>query len=160
KETGASGVKLEGGSEISESVSRILSAGIPVCGHLGLTPQSVNQFGGYGVRAKGDAEAEKLIADARMLDQMGCFAIVLEKIPAELAARVTKEVSCPVIGIGAGSEVDGQILVMQDMLGFNRGFSPKFMRRYADLGDAMEQAVAHYVSDVKAVDFPSASEQY
>lgn len=160
KETGASGVKLEGGSEISESVSRILSAGIPVCGHLGLTPQSVNQFGGYGVRAKGDAEAEKLIADARMLDQMGCFAIVLEKIPAELAARVAKEVSCPVIGIGAGSEVDGQILVMQDMLGFNRGFSPKFMRRYADLGDAMEQAVAHYVSDVKAVDFPSASEQY
>ena len=160
KETGAAGVKLEGGSEIRESISRILSAGIPVCGHLGLTPQSVNKFGGYGVRAKDDAEAEKLLSDARMLDEMGCFAIVLEKVPATLAARVTREVSCPVIGIGAGSEVDGQILVAQDMLGMNRGFSPKFMRRYADLADAIEQAVGHYVSDVKAVDFPSASEQY
>ncbi|MEF2644350.1 MAG: 3-methyl-2-oxobutanoate hydroxymethyltransferase [Paramuribaculum sp.] len=160
KETGAGAVKMEGGSEIRESISRILSAGIPVCGHLGLTPQSVNKFGGYGVRAKSDAEAEKLIADARMLDEMGCFAIVLEKIPAALAARVTREVSCPVIGIGAGAEVDGQILVVQDMLGMNRGFAPKFMRRYGSFGDEIQAAVAHYVDDVKAVDFPNASEQY
>ena len=160
KETGAGAVKMEGGSEIRESISRILSAGIPVCGHLGLTPQSVNKFGGYGVRAKSDSEAEKLIADARMLDEMGCFAIVLEKIPAALAARVTREVSCPVIGIGAGAEVDGQILVVQDMLGMNRGFAPKFMRRYGSFGDEIQAAVAHYVDDVKAVDFPNASEQY
>ncbi len=160
KETGAGAVKMEGGSEIRESIARILSAGIPVCGHLGLTPQSVNKFGGYGVRAKEDAEAEKLIADAKMLDEMGCFAIVLEKIPAALAARVAKEVSAPVIGIGAGSDVDGQILVVQDMLGLNRGFSPKFMRRYANLADIMEESLSHYVADVKAVDFPNASEQY
>ena len=151
---------MEGGSEIRESISRILSAGIPVCGHLGLTPQSVNQFGGYGVRAKEDAEAEKLISDAKMLDQMGCFAIVIEKVPAKLAARVAAEVSCPVIGIGAGHDVDGQILVLQDMLGMNRGFSPKFMRRYASLADAIEQSVGQYVSDVKTVDFPNESEQY
>lgn len=160
KETGAGAVKMEGGSEIRESISRILSAGIPVCGHLGLTPQSVNKFGGYGVRAKGEAEAEKLLADARMLDEMGCFAIVLEKIPAALAARVTREVSCPVIGIGAGADVDGQILVVQDMLGMNRGFSPKFMRRYGDFGDQMEQALSRYVDNVKSVDFPNESEQY
>ena len=160
KETGASGVKLEGGSEIRESIEKILAAGIPVCGHLGLTPQSINKFGGYGVRAKGDAEAEKLLADARMLDQMGCFAIVLEKIPAELAARVAREVSVPVIGIGAGSQVDGQILVYQDMLGMNRGFSPKFMRRYADLADVIQTSLEHYVADVKAVDFPNENEQY
>ena len=153
-------VKMEGGSEIRESIERILSAGIPVCGHLGLTPQSVNKFGGYGVRAKSDAEAEKLIADAKMLDEMGCFAIVLEKIPAPLAAEVTRQVSCPVIGIGAGHEVDGQILVVQDMLGMNRGFSPKFMRRYADLADTMQQALEHYVADVRSVDFPNDSEQY
>ena len=160
KETGAGAVKMEGGSEIRESISRILSAGIPVCGHLGLTPQSVNQFGGYGVRAKEDAEAEKLISDAKMLDQMGCFAIVIEKVPAKLAARVAAEVSCPVNGIGAGHDVDGQILVLQDMLGMNRGFSPKFMRRYASLADAIEQSVGQYVSDVKTVDFPNESEQY
>lgn len=160
KETGAAGVKLEGGEEILDSIKCILSAGIPVCGHLGLTPQSINKFGGYGLRAKEDAEAERLIADAKMLDEAGCFAIVLEKIPAALAAKVTQAVSVPVIGIGAGSEVDGQILVVQDMLGMNRGFSPKFMRRYADLADVMEQSLSRYVSDVKAVDFPNASEQY
>ncbi len=160
KETGAEGVKMEGGSEIRESIARILSAGIPVCGHLGLTPQSVNKFGGYGVRAKGDEEAQRLIDDAKMLDQMGCFAIVLEKIPAALATKVTAEVSAPVIGIGAGSGTDGQILVIQDMLGMNRGFSPKFMRRYGDLADVMEKSLNRYVTDVKAVDFPNASEQY
>ncbi|MCM1292433.1 MAG: 3-methyl-2-oxobutanoate hydroxymethyltransferase [Bacteroides sp.] len=160
KETMCSAVKMEGGAEIRESIVRILSAGIPVCGHLGLTPQSVNKFGGYGIRAKEDAEAERLISDAKMLDQMGCFAIVLEKVPAQLAARVASEVCCPIIGIGAGSGVDGQILVAQDMLGMNRGFSPKFMRRYADIATAIEEAVGHYVADVKAVDFPNASEQY
>lgn len=160
KETGASAVKLEGGSEIRESIERILSAGIPICGHLGLTPQSVNKFGGYGLRAKEEAEAEKLISDAKMLDEMGCFAIVLEKVPAQLAAKVTAMVSCPVIGIGAGPDVDGQILVVQDMLGMNRGFSPKFMRRYGDLGDAIENAVGRYVADVRSVDFPNASESY
>lgn len=160
KETGAEGVKLEGGSEIRESIERILAAGIPVCGHLGLTPQSINKFGGYGVRAKEQAEADKLLADARMLDEMGCFAIVLEKIPSHLAAKVTAEVGAPVIGIGAGHQVDGQILVVQDMLGINRGFSPKFVRKYGTLGDIMEQALGQYVADVKAVDFPSEAEQY
>ena len=160
KESGAAAVKIEGGSEIRESIERILSAGIPVCGHLGLTPQSVNKFGGYGIRAKEEAEAEKLVSDACMLDEMGCFAIVLEKVPSALAARVAKEVSCPVIGIGAGPEVDGQILVVQDMLGMNRGFSPKFMRRYGDLGDVIEQAVGRYVEDVRSVDFPNEKESY
>lgn len=160
KETGAGGVKIEGGEEIKESISRILSAGIPVCGHLGLTPQSVNKFGGFGVRAKEEAEAAKLISDAKMLDEMGCFAIVLEKIPAALAERVAREVSCPVIGIAAGGGVDGQVLVVQDMLGMNRGFSPKFLRHYAALGDAIEQSVGSYVSDVKSSDYPNASEQY
>lgn len=160
KETGAAAVKMEGGQEIRESISRILSAGIPVCGHLGLTPQSVNKFGGYGVRAKEDAEAQRLIDDAVMLDEMGCFAIVLEKVQAALAAQVTRQVSCPVIGIGAGADVDGQILVAQDMLGMNRGFSPKFMRRYGDLADAIEQSVGNYVADVKAVDFPNDNEHY
>lgn len=160
KESGAAAIKIEGGSEIRESIERILSAGIPVCGHLGLTPQSVNKFGGYGIRAKEEAEAEKLVSDACMLDEMGCFAIVLEKVPSALAARVAKEVSCPVIGIGAGPEVDGQILVVQDMLGMNRGFSPKFMRRYGDLGDVIEQAVGRYVEDVRSVDFPNEKESY
>ena len=158
--TGAAGVKMEGGREISEEIRRVIAAGIPVCGHLGLTPQSVNVFGGYGVRAKGDAEAEKLMADALELERLGCFAIVLEKIPAALAARVAQSVSVPVIGIGAGAEVDGQILVVQDMLGMHRGFSPKFMRRYGDMGNEMQQALEHYVSDVKEVDFPNAQEQY
>lgn len=160
KETGAGGVKIEGGIEIKESVKRILSAGIPVCGHLGLTPQSINKFGTYAVRAKEEAEANKLISDAKMLDEMGCFAIVLEKIPAALAARVAGEVSCPIIGIGAGGGVDGQVLVVQDMLGMNKGFSPKFLRRYGELGDAIVNSVGSYVSDVKSSDYPNTNEQY
>lgn len=160
KETGAGGVKMEGGSEIKDSISKILSAGIPVCGHLGLTPQSVNQFGGFGVRAKEEAEANKLISDAKMLDAMGCFAIVLEKIPADLASRVTKAVSCPVIGIAAGSGTDGQILVVQDMLGMNKGFAPKFLRKYGNLGDTIMDAVGRYIEDVKTSDYPNANEHY
>ncbi len=160
KETGAVAVKMEGGSEIRASLETVLSAGVPVCGHLGLTPQSVNKFGGYGVRAKEEAEAAKLLSDAKMLDELGCFAIVLEKIPAALAARVAKEVSIPVIGIGAGSDVDGQIIVIQDMLGMNRGFKPKFLRVYADIFGNMADAVGQYVADVKDASFPSASEQY
>lgn len=160
KESGAAAVKMEGGSEIRESIERILSAGIPVMGHLGLTPQSVNKFGGYGIRAKEDAEAERLIADARMLDEIGCFAMVLEKVPAELAARVAREVSIPVIGIGAGPDVDGQVLVLQDMLGMNQGFRPKFLRVYADLATTIDSALKSYIADVKAVDFPSAGESY
>lgn len=160
KETGAGGVKMEGGSEIKESISRILSAGIPVCGHLGLTPQSVNQFGGFGVRAKEETEAAKLLSDAKMLDELGCFAIVLEKIPAYLASRVTKEVSCPVIGIAAGSGTDGQILVVQDMLGMNKGFSPKFLRKYGSFGESITDAVHRYVNDVKTCDYPNSEEHY
>lgn len=160
KETGAAAVKMEGGEEIRESVCRVLSAGIPVCAHLGLTPQSVNQFGGYGVRAKSDAEAEKLMADALMLQQLGCFALVLEKIPAHLAARVTETLEIPTIGIGAGSATDGQILVVQDMLGMNEGFKPKFMRHFGAVGQAVTGAVGRYVSEVKAITFPSAGEQY
>lgn len=160
KESHAEAVKLEGGAEIRESVERILSAGIPVCGHLGLTPQSINKFGSYNVRAREAAEAEKLIADAKLLDELGCFAIVLEKIPAELARRVTEAVSVPTIGIGAGGATDGQILVMHDMLGINKGFSPRFLRRYADLSTVIDEAVSHYVSDVKSSDFPNVTEQY
>ncbi len=160
KESGAEAVKIEGGAEIRESIERILSAGIPVMGHLGLTPQSINKFGTYAVRAKNEAEAEKLIADAHMLEEVGCFALVLEKIPAALAARVASEVSIPVIGIGAGSGVDGQVLVLQDMLGINQGFSPKFLRRYADLAATINGAITSYITDVKNVDFPNASEQY
>lgn len=160
KETGAEGVKMEGGSEIRESIERILTAGIPVCGHLGLTPQSINKFGTYNVRAKEEAEAQKLLDDARLLDELGCFAIVLEKIPAALATRVAREVSCPVIGIGAGGGVDGQILVAQDMLGMNQGFSPRFLRRYDDLATVITGAVSHYVDDVKTSDFPNEKEQY
>jgi len=145
---------------VRESIERILSAGIPVMGHLGLTPQSINKFGTYAVRAKGDAEAEKLIEDARMLESIGCFAIVLEKIPAALAARVSAELHVPTIGIGAGSGCDGQVLVLHDMLGLNKGFSPKFLRRYADLGSEVNSAVGRYVDDVKKGDFPNASEQY
>ena len=145
---------------IRDSIEKVLCAGIPVCGHLGLTPQSVNKFGGYGVRAKEDAEAERLLNDAKMLEELGCFAIVLEKIPAQLAARVTREVNIPIIGIGAGSEVDGQIIVVQDMLGMNKGFKPKFLRVYADMFNAIENAVGQYVKDVKDVSFPNANEQY
>ena len=160
KESHAEAVKLEGGSEIAESVERILSAGIPVCGHLGLTPQSINKFGSYNVRAREEAEAQKLVADAKLLESLGCFAVVLEKIPADLAARVSSELVIPTIGIGAGGGCDGQILVMQDMLGINKGFSPRFLRRYADLSTVINDAVAHYVDDVKTSDFPNASEQY
>lgn len=160
KESHAEAVKMEGGSEIRESIERILCAGIPVMGHLGLTPQSINKFGTYNVRARQEEEANKLIEDARMLDEIGCFAIVLEKIPAELAARVAKEVSIPVIGIGAGGGVDGQVLVMHDMLGINQGFSPRFLRRYADVAGIMTDAVQHYIDDVKSGDFPSPEESY
>lgn len=160
KESHAEAVKLEGGSEIRESVERILSAGIPVMGHLGLTPQSINKFGTYNVRARQKEEADKLIADALMLEQLGCFAIVLEKIPAELAADVSKRLSIPVIGIGAGPGTDGQVLVMHDMLGINKGFSPRFLRRYADLATIMHDAVGRYIDDVKSGDFPSPDESY
>lgn len=160
KESGAEAVKLEGGSAVRESIERILSAGIPVMGHLGLTPQSINKFGTYAVRAKDEAEAERLIADARMLEEIGCFSLVLEKIPAALATRVSQEVSIPTIGIGAGGGCDGQVLVLQDMLGVNKGFSPKFLRRYADLGTVINNAISHYIDDVKNCDFPNADEQY
>ena len=160
KETGADSVKMEGGEEILDSVKRILAAGIPVMGHLGLTPQSIHKFGTYSVRAKEEAEAEKLIRDAKLLEEAGCFAIVLEKIPAALAERVTRELSIPTIGIGAGSACDGQVLVVHDMLGINKGFSPRFLRRYADLHTIMTDAISHYVEDVKSCDFPNEKEQY
>ncbi len=160
KETEADAVKMEGGEEILESVQRILSAGIPIMGHLGLTPQSIHKFGTYAVRAKEEAEAGKLLRDARLLSDAGCFGIVLEKIPAELAARVTKEISAPTIGIGAGGGCDGQVLVIHDMLGINKGFSPRFLRRYADLHSVMTGAVEQYVKDVKDCDFPNEKEQY
>ncbi len=160
KESHAEAVKMEGGAEIRESIERILCAGIPVMGHLGLTPQSINKFGTYAVRAKEEAEAEKLLADAHLLEEIGCFAIVLEKIPAALAARVASELTIPVIGIGAGGGVDGQVLVMHDMLGINQGFSPKFLRRYADVSTVINSAVSRYIDDVKTADFPNASEQY
>ncbi len=160
KETEADCVKLEGGEEILESVQRILSAGIPVMGHLGLTPQSINKFGTYAVRAKEEAEAQKLIADAHLLEEAGCFAIVLEKIPAKLAAQVASELTIPIIGIGAGAGVDGQVLVVHDMLGINKGFSPRFLRRYADLHTVMTDAIGNYVADVKELDFPNEKEQY
>ncbi len=160
KETEADAVKLEGGEEILESVQRILSAGIPVMGHLGLTPQSIHKFGTYAVRAREEAEAEKLVRDAHLLSRAGCFGIVLEKIPAALAARVTGEVPVPTIGIGAGGGCDGQVLVIHDMLGINKGFSPRFLRRYADLHTAMTDAVTQYVGDVKSGSFPNTQEQY
>lgn len=160
KESHAEAVKMEGGSEVRESIERILSAGIPVMGHLGLTPQSINKFGTYNVRAKEEEEANKLIADAHLLEEIGCFAIVLEKVPAKLAARVASELTIPVIGIGAGNGCDGQVLVMHDMLGLNRGFSPRFLRRYADLHTVITSAVGRYIEDVKHGDFPSESEQY
>ena len=160
KETHADCIKLEGGAEIKDSVVRILSAGIPVMGHLGLTPQSINKFGTYTVRAREEEEAMKLIDDARLLEEIGCFAIVLEKIPAKLATRVASELKIPIIGIGAGNGVDGQVLVMHDMLGITEGFSPRFLRRYANLKEVITQAVQGYIEDVKRQDFPNEKEQY
>lgn len=160
KESGCDALKLEGGVEIIDTVKAILAAGIPVMGHLGLTPQSINKFGTYAVRAKDEAEAEKLVSDAHLLEEAGCFGIVLEKIPAALTKRVTAELKIPVIGIGAGSGADGQVLVVNDMLGMNKGFSPKFLRKYADLHTVITDAVGQYVSDVKNVCFPSENEQY
>ena len=160
KETEADAVKMEGGEEILESIERIISAGIPVMGHLGLTPQSIHKFGTYNVRAKEQAEADKLAHDAKLLEQAGCFAIVLEKIPASLAERVSESLHIPTIGIGAGRGCDGQVLVVHDMLGINKDFSPRFLRRYADLHTIITQALENYVSDVKSRDFPNETEQY
>ena len=160
KETGADALKLEGGEDILESVNRILTAGIPVMGHLGLTPQSIHKFGTYNVRAKEEAEAAKLVRDAHLLEDAGCFAVTLEKIPAALAARVSDELYIPTIGIGAGGGCDGQVLVIHDMLGINKEFSPRFLRRYADLHTIMTDAIGRYVSDVKAQEFPNEQEQY
>lgn len=160
KESGADAVKLEGGEEILPAIRHMITAGVPVCGHLGLTPQSVNQFGGYGLRAKEEAEAAKLLHDAKLLDEAGCFCIVLEKIPASLAKQVTEAVSCPTIGIGAGSGTDGQVLVLHDMLGLNMGFKPKFLRRFAELAPVVTSAVGDYVSAVKDGSFPTAEESY
>lgn len=156
----ADALKVEGGAEIIPSVKKIVDAGIPVMGHLGLTPQSINKFGTYAVRAKEEAEAEKLISDAHLLEEAGCFSLVLEKIPATLAAKVANEISIPIIGIGAGGGVDGQVLVISDMLGMNNDFSPRFLRRYADLFGTITQAVGNYVEDVKSRDFPNEKEQY
>ena len=160
KESGCDAVKLEGGEEVLPAIRHMIQAGVPVMGHLGLTPQSVNQFGGYGLRAKEEAEAAKLLHDAQLLDQAGCFSIVLEKIPAELAAKVTKAVSCPVIGIGAGNQCDGQVLVLQDMLGLNEGFKPKFLRRFANMASEVKKAVGTYISAVKESSFPNEEESY
>ncbi len=160
KESGGHAVKLEGGSEISESISRILTAGIPVMGHLGLTPQSIYKFGTYTVRAKEEAEAKKLIDDAKLLEELGCFALVLEKVPAKLAEQIAKELTIPVIGIGAGGGVDGQVLVTHDMLGMTHEFNPRFLRRYLDLYSEMTNAFEQYITDVKSKDFPNEKEQY
>jgi len=160
KETGASAVKLEGGSEIVESVQRILSAGIPVMGHLGLTPQSIHKFGTYVVRAKEDEEAEKLISDACLLQETGAFAIVIEKVPAQLAQKVSEKLKIPIIGIGAGAFVDGQVLVLHDMLGITQEFSPRFLRRYHNLSEEILISVKQYITDVKNQDFPNEKEQY
>ncbi|MFI3296677.1 MAG: 3-methyl-2-oxobutanoate hydroxymethyltransferase [bacterium] len=160
KITHADALKVEGGIEIIEAIKKIIAAGIPIMGHLGLMPQSINKYGTYNVRAKSEEEAEKLISDAKALEKVGCFAIVLEKIPAELAKRVANEIKIPIIGIGAGMHVDGQVLVLHDMLGMTKSFSPRFLRRYADLNTIINEAVTHYVSDVKEGAFPNASEQY
>ena len=160
KESAGHAVKLEGGVEITDSIKRILTAGIPVMGHLGLTPQSIYKFGTYGVRAKGDEEAERLISDALELQEAGCFAIVLEKIPADLAKMVSDRLDIPTIGIGAGPHCDGQVLVLHDMLGITKDFSPRFLRRYADLGDAVDNAVKQYITDVRSGDFPNEEESY
>lgn len=160
KESGAHAVKMEGGEEIIESIKRILTAGVPVMGHLGLTPQSIYKFGTYQVRAKEDWEAEKLIRDSKLLEDAGCFALVLEKIPSELARKVAESLSIPVIGIGAGMHVDGQVLVVHDMLGINNEFKPRFLRKYANLHEVMTGAIKNYIGDVKNRSFPSESEQY
>lgn len=160
KEAGAHAVKLEGGSEVKDSIERILSAGIPVMGHLGLTPQSIYKFGTYTVRAKEEEEAKKLMADAKMLAESGCFGMVLEKIPATLAKKVSEAVHIPTVGIGAGPDTDGQVLVMQDMLGITKEFKPRFLRRYADLDAVVNGAVKNYVSDVKSKNFPNEDEKY
>lgn len=160
KESGAHALKLEGGEEIRESIERIITAGIPVMGHLGLTPQSIYKFGTYSVRAKEEAEAAKLKRDIKILEEAGCFSVVMEKIPAVLAAEATQSVSIPTIGIGAGNGCDGQVLVVHDMLGMNKGFKPRFLRQYADLQGIMTGAVKSYVDDVKSGDFPSQNEQY
>lgn len=160
KESGANAVKLEGGEEIVESITRILSAGIPVLGHLGLTPQSINKFGTYVVRATDDEESAKLMNDAKILEEVGCFGVVLEKIPAKLAAKVTQSIGIPTIGIGAGKDVDGQVLVIHDMLGINMDFSPRFLRRYNNLQEQMINSFLEYIDDVKSLDFPNEKEQY
>lgn len=160
KESGGHAVKMEGGSEIKESVLRILTAGIPVMGHLGLTPQSIFKFGTYSVRAKEKSEAEKLLEDAKTLEECGCFGIVLEKVPAELAQKIAQEITIPIIGIGAGGGVDGQVLVVHDMLGINKEFSPRFLRRYADLHGIMLGAVQNYIKDIRNKDFPNENESY
>lgn len=160
KESGAHAVKMEGGVEIAESITRILTAGIPVMGHLGLTPQSIYKFGTYTVRAREEAEAEKLKQDALKLQELGCFGIVIEKIPAALGKAVTKSLHIPTIGIGAGQHCDGQVLVIHDMLGLNKGFKPRFLRQYANMYDDMNKAIQNYVSDVKGGDFPNEKEQY
>ena len=160
KETGAHAVKLEGGAEIIESVERILSAGIPVMGHLGLTPQSIYKFGTYTVRAKEDVEAKKLIEDAKLLEKIGCFSLVLEKIPSKLAKTVSEEISIPTIGIGAGPDVDGQVLVLHDLLGITHEFNPRFLRRYLNLHEQISDAISKYISDVKSLDFPNENESY
>ena len=160
KESGAHAVKLEGGVEVKESIERILRAGIPVMGHLGLTPQSIYKFGSYTVRAKEEQEAKQLLEEVKMLETMGCFGVVLEKIPATLAGQVAKSISIPIIGIGAGPEVDGQVLVLHDMLGMNKEFSPRFLRRYLDLDQLLIKAISQYSSDVKSLNFPNKDEQY
>jgi 3-methyl-2-oxobutanoate hydroxymethyltransferase len=160
KETGADALKIEGGEEIMDDIKKIIDAGIPVMGHLGLMPQSINKYGTYNVRAKDEAESEKLIRDAHLLQKIGCFGIVLEKIPAQLAGKVADQLQIPIIGIGAGGNVDGQVLVMHDMLGINKNFSPKFLRRYADLHGVITDAVQAYIKDVKTQDFPNQNESY
>ncbi len=160
KKTGAHAIKMEGGSEIKDSISRILSAGIPVMGHLGLTPQSIFKFGTYSVRAKDEPEAKKLLEDAHLLEDSGCFGMVLEKIPAQLAGKVSKELKIPTIGIGAGNQTDGQVLVFHDMVGINKEFSPRFLRRYLDLFSEIQGAVKNYIQDVKTLNFPNEKEQY
>lgn len=160
KESGGHAVKLEGGREIKDSIKKILNAGIPVMGHLGLTPQSIYKFGTYTVRAKEEEEADKLLEDAKLLEKLGCFALVLEKIPSALAQKVAESITIPVIGIGAGSGVDGQVLVLHDMIGMTNEFNPRFLRRYMNLYEDMTKAIGNYVSDVKSIDFPNANEQY